>query len=126
MATILIVEDDPENKDLVTRFLKREGHSVLHAEDGESGVSVAQAYLPALIVMDLGLPGMDGWEAARRIRANPDTAHIPIVALTAAAQSESVFKAAEVGIDDYETKPVAYKRLMRKIEGLVKTKQPTR
>jgi CheY-like chemotaxis protein len=120
MATILVVEDDPENKDLVTRFLKREGHSVLHAEDGEAGVSVARAYMPALIVMDLGLPGMDGWEAARRIRANPDTAHIPIVALTAATQSESVLKAAEAGIDAYETKPVAYKRLMRKIEGLVK------
>jgi len=123
MATILIVEDDPENKDLVTRFLKRDGHSVLHAEDGEAGVSVARAYLPALIVMDLGLPDMDGWEAARRIRSIPETAHIPILALTASMQSDSVFKAAEAGIDDYETKPVAYRRLMRKIEGLVKTKR---
>jgi CheY-like chemotaxis protein len=122
MATILIVEDDPDNKDLVTRFLKRQGHSVLHAEDGEAGVNAARAHLPALIVMDLGLPGMDGWEAARRIKANPDTAHIPIVALTAAAQSESVFKAAEAGIDAYETKPVAYQRLMRKIDGLVKNR----
>ena len=126
MAVILIVEDDADNKDLVTRFLKREGHSVLHAEDGEAGVSAAKAHLPALVVMDLGLPGMDGWEAARQIRASPETAHIPIVALTASTLSESVFKAAEAGIDAYETKPVAYQRLMRKIEELVKTKRPAR
>jgi CheY-like chemotaxis protein len=123
MSVILVVEDDPGNKDLVTRFLKREGHSVLHAEDGEAGVKAAQAYLPSLIVMDLGLPGMDGWEAARRIRAIPETAHIPIVALTASTLSDSVFKAAEAGIDAYETKPVAYFRLMRKIEELVKGSQ---
>jgi len=124
MAVILIVEDDPDNQELVTRFLKRDGHSVLHAEDGEAGVRVARAHLPALIVMDLGLPGMDGLEAARRIRSTPETAHIPIVALTAATESDSVFKAAEVGIDDYETKPVIYQRLIRKIEGLVKAKRP--
>ena len=124
MAVILIVEDDPDNQDLVTRFLKREGHIVLHAEDGETGVSAAMAHLPALIVMDLGLPGMDGWEAARRIRSIPETAHIPIVALTASTLSEGVFKAREVGIDAYETKPVAYLRLMRKIEELVRVRRP--
>ena len=123
MAVILIVEDDTDNKDLVTRFLKREGHSVLFAEDGEAGVSAAMAYLPSLIVMDLGLPGMDGWEAARRIRSTPETAHIPIVALTASTLSESVFKAREAGIDAYETKPVAYLRLMKKIEELVRVRR---
>jgi two-component system cell cycle response regulator DivK len=122
MAVILVVEDDPGNQELVTRFLKREGHSVLHAEDGEAGVMAATAHLPAMVVMDLGLPGMDGWEAARRIRSNPDTAHIPILALTASTLSESVIKARDVGIDAYETKPVAYLRLMKKIEELVRAR----
>ena len=123
MAVILVVEDDPGNQELVTRFLKRDGHSVLHAEDGEAGVMAAAAHLPAMVVMDLGLPGMDGWEAARRIRSNPDTAHIPILALTASTLSESVIKARDVGIDAYETKPVAYLRLMRKIEELVRVRR---
>jgi len=123
MAVILVVEDDPGNQELVTRFLKRDGHSVLHAEDGEAGVMAATAHLPAMVVMDLGLPGMDGWEAARRIRSNPDTAHIPILALTASTLSESVIKARDVGIDAYETKPVAYLRLMRKIEELVRVRR---
>jgi two-component system cell cycle response regulator DivK len=123
LAVILVVEDDPRNQELVTRFLKREGHIVLHAEDGEAAVVAARAHLPAMVLMDLGLPGMDGLEAARRIRSNPETAHIPILALTASTLSDSVFKAREAGIDAYETKPVAYLRLMRKIEELVKTKR---
>jgi two-component system cell cycle response regulator DivK len=120
MAVILVVEDDAANQELVTRFLRREGYVVLHAIDGLDGVNVAKRHIPDLIVMDLGLPGLDGWEAAQRIRSNPDTAHIPIIALTAHALSEDVYKAKEVGCNAYETKPVVYLRLMRKIEELIK------
>ncbi|HTC34129.1 MAG TPA: response regulator [Bryobacteraceae bacterium] len=115
MAVILVVEDDAANQELVTRFLKREGHTVFLAVDGKSGVSAAQQHVPDLIVMDLGLPGMDGWEAARQIRSSPTTSHIPIIALTAHALSADVKRASEVGFDGYETKPVVYQRLMKKI-----------
>jgi CheY-like chemotaxis protein len=120
MAVILVVEDDAANQELVTRFLIREGHTVLHAIDGMTGVGVAQEHAPDLIVMDLGLPGMDGWEAARQIRSSPKTAHIPIIALTAHALSSDVSKAREAGFDAYETKPVAYMRLMTKIRSFVR------
>jgi CheY-like chemotaxis protein len=119
MAVILVVEDDEANQELVTRFLRRAGHRVFHATDGMSGVRAALEGIPDLIVMDLGLPGMDGWEAARRIRSNPATAHIPIIALTAHTLSEDVQKARQAGCDAYETKPVVYQRLMQKIEGFV-------
>jgi len=115
MAMILVVEDDDANQELVTRFLRRNGHQVLLAEDGNAGVSAAQQYVPDLILMDLGLPGLDGWEAARRIKSAPETAHIPIIALTAHTISDDVHRAVEVGIDAYETKPVVYQRLMKKI-----------
>ena len=116
MAVILVVEDDEANQELVTRFLRRRGHQVFLAADGAAGVQAATEYVPDLIVMDLGLPGMDGWEATRRIKSNPETAHIPVIALTAHSLSEDVFKAREVGCDAYETKPVVYKRLLKKIE----------
>jgi two-component system cell cycle response regulator DivK len=119
MAVILIVEDDEANLELVTRFLRRAGHRVFHAMDGAGGVKAALEGVPDLILMDLGLPGMDGWEASRLIRANPATAHIPIIALTAHTLSENVQKAKESGCDAYETKPVVYQRLMKKIEGFV-------
>ena len=86
MALILVVEDDPANQELVSPFLRREGHAVLQAMDGAAGVRTARERNPDLIFMDLGLPIMDGWEATRRIRANPETAHIPIIALTAHMQ----------------------------------------
>lgn len=121
MALILVVEDDQNNMELVTRFLRREGHQVLHAEDGGAGVQVAIQHKPDLIVMDMGLPQMNGWEATRRIRENPETARTPIVALTAHAMSEEVAKAIEAGVDTYELKPVAYQRLMRKIAALVRS-----
>lgn len=120
MALILVVEDDPANQELVSPFLRREGHAVLQAMDGAAGVRTATERNPDLIFMDLGLPIMDGWEATRRIRANPETAHIPIIALTAHMQSEDVLKALEAGVDAYETKPVVYQRLMKKIAAFVK------
>jgi two-component system cell cycle response regulator DivK len=119
MAVILVVEDDAANQELVTRFLKREGHTVFQATNGITGVRAAQECSPDLIVMDLGLPVMDGWEAARLIRLSPKTAHIPMIALTAHALASDVSKATEAGFDAYETKPVAYQRLMKKIGALV-------
>ena len=125
MALILVVEDDEVNQELVTRFLTRQGHRVQHALDGITGVSAAREHVPDLILMDMGLPGLDGWEAARQIRANPDTAHIPIIALTAHALPEDVQKAIEVGCDAYQTKPVVYMRLMKKIDELVNALRPS-
>lgn len=119
MALILVVEDDADNQELVTRFLRRQGHRVVHATDGLSGVKAAEECVPDLILMDLGLPGIDGWEAAQRIRANPETTGIPIIALTAHALSEDVNRAVDVQIDAYETKPVVYQRLMNKIATFV-------
>jgi two-component system, cell cycle response regulator DivK len=120
MAVILVVEDDEDNLKLVTRFLRREGHHVLHAMDGLAGVGAAKTHIPDLILMDLGLPGMDGWEATNQIRSNPVTAHIPIIALTANSLFEDVHKARKAGCNGYETKPVVSQRLMKKIASLVK------
>jgi two-component system cell cycle response regulator DivK len=120
MALILVVEDDEANQELVIRFLKRAGHRVLLAMDGSSGVRSALEHTPDLILMDLGLPGMDGWEAAQLIKSSARTSHIPIIALTAHAISEDVERAKAAGCDAYETKPVVYQRLMKKIESLVK------
>jgi CheY-like chemotaxis protein len=119
MPVILVVEDNEANLELITRFLRREGHQVLGAADGSAGVSMAEEHVPALILMDLGLPGMDGWEATRQIRLNPKCAHIPIVALTAHSLADDVRKAVAVGFDAYETKPVVYQRLMSKIKQFV-------
>jgi CheY-like chemotaxis protein len=126
MAVILVVEDDAANQELVTRFLKREGHFVRHATDGIAGISAAKEYIPDLIVMDMGLPGLDGWQAVRHIRASPRTAHIPIIALTAHALAEDIQKAIEVGCNAYETKPVAYLSLMKKIAELVSRTKTSR
>jgi CheY-like chemotaxis protein len=115
MPLILVVEDNESNKELVTRFLRRNGYQVLVAADGAAGVKVAIEHVPNLIIMDLGLPGMDGWEAARQIRSNAETSHIPILALTAHTLSEDVSRAVQAGIDAYETKPVVYQRLMKKV-----------
>jgi len=115
MAVILVVEDDEANQELVLRFLRRSGYQVLLAADGNAGIHAARQHVPDLILMDLGLPGLDGWEAAQRIKSAPETAHIPIIALTAHTISDDVRKAVEVGIDAYETKPVVYQRLMKKI-----------
>ena len=92
MPVILVVEDNEANLELVTRFLRRDGHTVLCAMDGASGVRTALEHIPDLILMDLGLPGMDGWEAAQLIRSSPKSAHIPIIALTAHSLAEDVRK----------------------------------
>lgn len=117
MALILVVEDDEANQELVTRFLRRNGHQVLLAADGLEGVRSARQYVPDLILMDLGLPGLGGCEAAQQIKSAPETAHIPIIALTAHTISDDVRRAIQAGIDAYETKPVVYQRLMKKIAG---------
>ena len=115
MARILVVEDNEANQEIVTRFLRRDGHEVIRAANGVSGVALAQSHLPDLILMDLSLPELDGWEATRQIRANPVTATIPILAVTAHAFAEEVKDALKAGVNDYETKPLVYKRLSKKI-----------
>ncbi len=119
MALILVVEDDEISREVVTRFLKRDGHLVIQALDGVEGVRKAQVRKPDLILMDLNLPLLDGWEATRRIRENPETSGIPIIALTAHTRVEEVMKAMESGCNGYETKPIVYGRLMAKIRGFV-------
>ena len=115
MALILVVEDDDANQELVTRFLKRDGHTVIHSTDGLSAVELAQSQKPDLILMDLNLPLLDGWEATRQIKSNPQTRNIPIIALTAHALADEVMRAMQAGCSSYETKPVFYGRLMTKI-----------
>lgn len=116
---ILVIEDNEVNQILVTRYLRREGYAVVHAGDGLSGVQMAQTESPDLILMDLSLPELDGWEATRRIKGDPKTSRIPIIALTAHAFQADVSNALQAGCDGYETKPVAYERLMTKIGSLL-------
>src|ERR1700733_6888908 len=119
MPIILVVEDDEANRELVTRVLQREGFEVIAANDGAAGVARALAEVPHLIVMDLSLPELDGWEATRQIRANPVTATIPIIALTAHAFAEEVKEALQAGCNQYETKPIVYRRLIKKIRTML-------
>ncbi|MGI9330772.1 MAG: response regulator [Gammaproteobacteria bacterium] len=116
MAKILLVEDNEMNRDMLSRRLLRKGFEVVIAEDGEAGVNMAGSESPDLILMDLSLPIIDGWEATRQIKANADTAGTPIIALTAHAMQGDEDKALEAGCDDYDTKPVNFKRLLEKIE----------
>jgi two-component system cell cycle response regulator DivK len=122
MTKILVVEDNEANQELVTRFLRREGYEVIQAMDGINGVTLAEGQLPDLILMDLSLPGLDGWEATRQIRANPVTAAIPIIALTAHAFAEEVKEALQAGCNQYETKPLVYARLIKKIRAVLETR----
>jgi|HubBroStandDraft_1064217.scaffolds.fasta_scaffold29408_2 two-component system cell cycle response regulator DivK len=119
MARILVVEDNEANLELITRFLRREGFEVIQATDGVTGVALAQGQVPDLILMDLSLPELDGWEATRQIRGNPVTATIPIIALTAHAFAEQVKEALLAGCNQYETKPLVYRRLIKKIRSLL-------
>lgn len=119
MSTILVVEDNELNLDMLARRLRRSGFEVLMAVDGLQGVAVATAKLPDLILMDLRLPVMDGWEAARRLRAAPATRAIPIIALTAHAIAGDRERALEAGCNDYEAKPVDYPRLLAKMQTLL-------
>ncbi len=119
MAKILLVEDNEMNRDMLSRRLERRGYQVVIAVDGAEGVRMAQAEAPALILMDMSLPVLDGWEATRQIKAAPATGGIPIIALTAHAMSGDREKAIEAGCDDFDTKPVDLPRLLAKIDALL-------
>ena len=119
MPRLLVVEDNEMNRDMLSRRLIRKKYDVLVAVDGRESVEVARSEAPDLILMDMSLPVMDGWEAARQLRANPETRAIPIIALTAHAMSGDREKAMEAGCDDYDTKPIELPRLLGKIEALL-------
>ena len=115
MAKILLVEDNPLNRDMLSRRLLRSGHSVLIAEDGRQGVACAQTEGPDVILMDMSLPEIDGWEATRQLKSHTATRRIPVIALTAHAMSSDRQRCMEAGCDDYDTKPVDFQRLTAKI-----------
>jgi len=117
-AKILLVEDNEMNRDMLSRRLQRRGYEVVIAVDGGQGLEMAQAETPDLILMDMSLPVLDGWEATRRLKAAPETSGIPIIALTAHAMSGDREKALEAGCDDYDTKPTELDRLLEKIRAL--------
>ncbi len=119
MPKILLVEDNEMNRDMLARRLQRRGYEVVIAEDGERGVSLAAAEKPDLILMDMSLPVLDGWEATRRLKADPATQPIPVIALTAHAMSTDRDRVFEAGCDDYDTKPVELPRLLEKIQRLL-------
>jgi two-component system cell cycle response regulator DivK len=119
MARILYVEDNDDNIYMLQNRLTRQGFDVLIARDGASGVDVAKVELPDLILMDLGLPVLDGWEAARRLKADPATCRIPVIALSAHAMSSDRVQALEAGCDEYDVKPVEWRRLLMKIRALL-------
>ena len=115
MTKILLVEDNEMNRDMLSRRLERKGYAVAMALDGEQALTMAQSENPALILMDMSLPVLDGWEATRRLKAAPETQHIPIIALTAHAMSADEARAREAGCDDFDTKPIELPRLLEKI-----------
>lgn len=119
MPKILLVEDNEMNRDMLSRRLERKGYEVLIAIDGREGLEMAQSNTPDLILMDMSLPILDGWEATRQLKADSVTKHIPVIALTAHAMSGDREKAIEAGCDDYDTKPVELPRLLEKMEKLL-------
>ncbi len=124
MPKILLVEDNEMNRDMLSRRLQRKGYEVVLAVDGQSGVEMAQTQAPDLVLMDMSLPVLDGWEATRRLKADAATQRIPVIALTAHAMSSDRDKALEAGCDDYDTKPVDLPRLLGKIEALLIGDEP--
>jgi CheY-like chemotaxis protein len=116
MAKILLVEDNEMNRDMLSRRLERRGYQVVIAVDGQQGVDMARSEKPDLVLMDMSLPVLDGWEATRRLKADADTRAVPIIALTAHAMAGDREKAMEAGCDDYDTKPIELPRLLGKIE----------
>ena len=120
MSKILLVEDNEMNRDMLSRRLQRRGYEVVIAVDGEQGVALARSENPELILMDISLPDLDGWEATRQIKASPETQSIPVLALTAHAMSGDRKKCLEAGCEDYDTKPVDLERLLRKMQALLK------
>jgi CheY-like chemotaxis protein len=119
MPKILLVEDNEANRDMLSRRLMRKGYEVILAADGQNGVEYALSEAPDLVLMDMSLPVLDGWEATRRLKSAPGTQHIPVIALTAHAMSGDREKAIEAGCDDYDTKPIELPRLLAKIEALL-------
>ncbi len=119
MPRILIVEDNEENRDSLTRRLERRGFEILSANDGKAGVETAKAERPDLILMDMNMPELDGWEATRQIKAEPGLGDVPVIALTAHAMSDDRERAMAAGCDDYDTKPVEFPRLVAKIDALL-------
>ncbi len=119
MAKILLVEDNEENRDMLSRRLTRRGYEVVIALDGGQGVEMARSIAPDLILMDMDLPVLDGWEATRQLKAAPETQAIPIIALTAHAMMGDREKAIDAGCDDYDTKPIEFSRLIEKIEAFL-------
>jgi CheY-like chemotaxis protein len=122
MAKILLVEDNEMNRDMLSRRLERKGHSVSLANDGAEGLSKARSDSPDLILMDMSLPVIDGWEATRQLKADETLRHIPVIALTAHAMASDEQKAREAGCDDFDTKPIELTRLLDKIQALLQPK----
>jgi two-component system cell cycle response regulator DivK len=122
MPKILLVEDNEMNRDMLSRRLARKGYEVVIAVDGAQGLQMARSEAPDLILMDMSLPEVDGWEATRRLKADAATAAIPVIALTAHAMTGDRDKALEAGCDDYDTKPVELPRLLEKIQALLEPK----
>ena len=120
MPKILLVEDNEMNRDMLSRRLIKRGYEVVVALDGEQGLDMARVEAPALVLMDMSLPGMDGWEATRQLKAMPDTRNIPVIGLTAHAMAGDREKAIGAGCDDFDTKPVELTRLLEKIETLLR------
>jgi two-component system cell cycle response regulator DivK len=119
MARILLVEDNDMNRDMLSRRLQRKGHEVLLAADGMQAILMAESEAPDLILLDMSLPVIDGWEATRQLKAMPTMRNVPIIALTAHAMSGDREKALEAGCDDYDTKPIELPRLLEKIAALL-------
>jgi len=122
VTKILLVEDDEMNRDMLSRRLIKRGYEVTIAVDGEQGVEMAGSGNPDIILMDMSLPGIDGWTATRQVKANDATSGIPVIALTAHAMAGDREKALEAGCDDFDTKPVELQRLLGKIEGLLEAR----
>lgn len=122
MPKILVVEDNEENRDALSRRLQRRGFEVLFAADGKAGVEMAKAEKPDLVLMDMNMPELDGWEATRQIKAHPGTQNVPVIALTAHAMTGDRERALEAGCTDYHTKPVEFPKLLAQIEAILQTK----
>lgn len=122
-ARILLVEDNELNYDMLSRRLRRRGFEVEIATDGAAGLAMARSSSPDLILMDMSLPVMDGWEATRQLKADPELASIPVIALTAHALAEDRQKALDAGCDEYDSKPVELRRLLRKIQSFLEPKE---
>lgn len=124
MTKILLVEDNELNRDMLSRRLQRKGFEVVNAADGQEGIEMAHSEAPELILMDISLPVMDGWEAARKIKKSPITRSTPIIALTAHAMVGDRERSLKAGCDDYDTKPIDFQRLLHKMKTLMKKRTP--